>query len=423
MSAFVHKKKPNESVALAFVGSIVPDKPAFDNAGFSRAGNMFQENLLRAMRDIGFSPSLILSQRPLPALPKSSTIWAKRRRVEVADGLPVCLVPFLNLSFLRPLTVGLAVLLGLLQWGYRFRKAPYKVVLTYNLTEPAGVFTLIGSRLIGARAVAIVIDINIPGQTVPVTLPRCLDFELQKRLIPRFDGLIVISKRIVEDFAPGKPFVRVEGGVNEAVLRHFATRPRKLTGALPFTIVLAGSLDEANGCIELIEAFSLLRGDNYRLRIAGAGPLQDRVEQAAVADPRIEYLGYLTFDQVLALYDTADLLINMRLTRRLDTTYFFPSKMMEYLASGVPVITTCPGHVEEEYADIAFLLREETPQALAQIIAQVAAMPADLRIQKGLAAQAYIQAHNSWLTQGRRVVEFICHQVLHLDYMGNKIEH
>ncbi len=30
---------------------------------------------------------------------------------------------------------------------------------------------------------------------------------------------------------------------------------------------------------------------------------------------------------------------------------------MEYLASGTPVITTCTGHVEEEFADIVYLLK------------------------------------------------------------------
>ncbi len=32
--------------------------------------------------------------------------------------------------------------------------------------------------------------------------------------------------------------------------------------------------------------------------------------------------------------------------------------MMEYLASGVPVISTCTGHVEEEFGAFTYLLRE-----------------------------------------------------------------
>ena len=76
---------------------------------------------------------------------------------------------------------------------------------------------------------------------------------------------------------------------------------------------------------------------------------------------------------MLDLYRSADVLINVRLTQTLNTKYFFPSKLMECLASGVPVISTCPGHVAEEFGRLAYLLREETPEALAAAIRRVAA--------------------------------------------------
>ena len=59
---------------------------------------------------------------------------------------------------------------------------------------------------------------------------------------------------------------------------------------------------------------------------------------------------------------------------------------MECLTSGVPVITTCPGHVAEEYSELAFLLTDESPEALAQMIEHVALLPEDAR--RGLADKA-----------------------------------
>ena len=121
----------------------------------------------------------------------------------------------------------------------------------------------------------------------------------------------------------------------------------------------AGGLEVANGVLELLEAFSLIRSNKYRLRIAGMGPLEHEVREAAEKDQRIEYCGFLPFDKVLDLYDSADVLINMRLTKTLNTKYFFPSKLMEYLTSGVPVITTCTGQTEDEFRDFVFLLKDE----------------------------------------------------------------
>jgi glycosyltransferase involved in cell wall biosynthesis len=399
-------------ILLAYVGAVVPEHLVPDQVAFSRAGNMSQENLLIGLKSAGLFPSMILSQCPMRSFPKSKTIWFPGNRVTLANGLPAILVPFLNLPILRPATVGLAVLGNILLWGLRYHSLT-KIVYTYNLTEPPGLFTLLSARLVGAKAVVSLYDINVPGETVPASFARRADFWLQRKLIPHFDGIVVISTRIVQDFAPRSKFVRIEGGVTEQILHqanggfngHSTPRPF-------FTVVSAGSLKEANGIIELLEAFSLLPNKNLRLRIAGKGPLENLVRKAAQSDPRIEYCGYLTFAQVLQLYASADVLINMRLTRRVRTDYFFPSKMMEYLASGVPVITTCTGHVEEEYADFVFLLKDESPQGLARLIEDVMSLDPALRMEKGRKARAYIQAHGTWEAQGRRVVEFIRSEVL-----------
>lgn len=404
----VHTSSKSD-VALAYIGIVVPDSAEFLNVAFNRAGNMFQENLLMALANAGLPPSIVLSQRPLRSFPRSRTIWCSHSHARLAGNLPVNLVAFVNLPVLRPLTVGLANLINLIRWGWQQRNASYRVVCTYNLTEPPGLFTLIGARLIRAKAIASINDINVPGETVSASLSRRLDFWLQKKLMPRFDGLMVVNQRIIEDFAPQAPFIRLEGGVPESILQHTANLPAALDRAgASFTIVATGTFNEANGFMDILEAFSLLRGDGYRLRIAGTGPLEGVIKQAVEQDSRIEYYGYLSFEQVLALYSTADVLVNMRLTERINTNYFFPSKTLEYLASGVPVITTCTGHIAEAYSDFAFLLRDESPLGLAQMIERVASLDPEARTQKGKAAKDYIRTHNTWELQGRRIVEFIC---------------
>jgi glycosyltransferase involved in cell wall biosynthesis len=177
--------------------------------------------------------------------------------------------------------------------------------------------------------------------------------------------------------------------------------------------VFAGSLDEPNGVSLMLDAFSRLRG-GFRLRIAGRGPLEDKVRQAAANDSRIDYLGFLPHGQVLALYRSADLLVSARLTKGLNTRYFFPSKLMEYLASGVPVISTCTGHVEEEFGGFVYLLREETAESLAGLIAAIAASPRAERIEMGRRARGYMAAHKTWDSQSARVVTYLRESVLRL---------
>jgi glycosyltransferase involved in cell wall biosynthesis len=170
---------------------------------------------------------------------------------------------------------------------------------------------------------------------------------------------------------------------------------------------MAGGLDEANGIRMALEAFSLLRGAHFRFRIAGDGPLAAAVRCAAATDRRIEYLGFIPFERVLSLYSQSDVLMNLRITRALDTRFLFPSKLMECLASGTPVITTCTGHVEHELGGLVWLLRNEQPQDLARLIETVSHEPADVRLERAARARAYVAANKTWRAQAERVRVFL----------------
>jgi Glycosyl transferases group 1 len=125
--------------------------------------------------------------------------------------------------------------------------------------------------------------------------------------------------------------------------------------------------------------FRYWKDQYHRLRIAGGGPPERQVREAAGNDSRIEYLGFLSFSEVLHLYKNPEVPVNMRITEGVNRKYFFTGKMMEYLASGRPVITTCTGHTEEEFGDLVFLVRNETTQGLAEIIWHVASLDPEVR--------------------------------------------
>ncbi len=397
------------------VGSVVPDRREFHTRAFSRAGQMCQQNLLLGMKHAGAPASAVLAAQPIPSFPHTRRIWLGKGRTTLPEGIEVTLLPFVNITPLKQLMIGLFTSWRILQWGWRNRKTPQRVVLTYNVSVPPGIFTWAAAKLIGAKAVAMIYDVEIPGQTVPWSVRRCIDLWLHKWVLPRFDGIISISDAIAQDLTPGHHYLRVEGGIRQEAIEqtaHLASRSG--VDNAPFTIVSAGSLDEPNGVSLLLDAFARLPGDGYRLKIAGRGPLESKVKQAAAHDSRIDYLGFIAYDQVLALYCSADVLVNVRLTKTLNTKYFFPSKLMEYLASGVPVISTCTGHVEQEFGGFVYLLREETAESLARLIAAVAESPRDQRTEMGRRARQHVATHKTWDSQSGRIATYLRETVLGL---------
>jgi len=400
----------NSKISMCYIGSVTPDEPDFHNVGFSRAGNMCQLSLLLGLKNAGLTPSAVLSVRPMPSFPRSRQILVQKSCATAEHCILLDFLPFINITPIKQVTIGFSALWSILRWGWRMRYTPHRVVYTFNITVPSAVFTLLGAWITRSKAVAMVYDINVPGETVPPTFFYKLDYWLHKKLLPLFDGLVVITDSISNDFAPKIPFIRVEGGIKNELVQRFTNVTRKTRSGnakSPFTLVVAGGLDEANGISVILEAFSLLEEDNYRLEIAGAGPLENMVRQAANRDERINFHGFISFDEVLKLYDSADVLVNMRLTKAINTRYFFPSKIMECLTSGVPVISTCPGHVSEEFSDFAFLLKEERPVDLANMVKYVASLAPDIRADKAAKAQEYMIRNKTWDVQGLRVVKFV----------------
>ena len=391
-----------KKIALAYVGPVVPDRAEYWNPAFSRAGNMFQLNLLWSLANAGLAPDLILAVQPIPA---GKPVWVSGSTHTLAGIGTLRLIPFLNIKPWKQIWMGVYMSLALLAWTWKRRSAA-RILYTFNLNVPYAPFVLALARLTGSRVFASINDINEPGQTVPATLPWKFDFFLQKLCLPLYDGLVAVSRRIIDDFAPNVPHIFVEGGVRP---ESFSAEPATLApvGERPFTAVCAGGMEPANGIQLLLECSRLLPADEFRLVIAGGGALAPLVQAAAAQDPRITYLGQLTFDKVLEVYRNADLLLNLRITKSIRTRYFFPSKLFEYMASGTPVLSTCTGPVKSDFGSILFLLDDETPQGLARELVRIKSLQPDLVRDVGQRARRYMLAEKTWQCQGRKIAAFL----------------
>ncbi|MEI6916141.1 MAG: glycosyltransferase, partial [Armatimonadota bacterium] len=252
-------------------------------------------------------------------------------------------------------------------------------------------------------------DVMIPGNGISAGLMRRLDFRLQTGCLQHFDGLMALSLNACSDFAPHVPRILTDVALSAELAERLAATPEPDDDpeAL-FTIVYTGWLDGLRGIPLLLEAFKLLEESRYRLVITGRGELQHAVKKAANADTRITYLGYLpSHDDVVALYARASVLVNLYRTDSPTLRYAFPSKVLEYLATGRPVVSTCTAGMREGYADIVTLLEEETPEALADLLRQVESMDTDTITQRGRTAKEFMLKHKTWDRTGRHLAAFI----------------
>jgi glycosyltransferase involved in cell wall biosynthesis len=396
---------------VAFVGPVVPDEPEFHQGAFSPAGTLAVRSVINGLVNAGVDIDEIVSFLPIPKWPRSKRFWVARQTVIIDGPRQARLVSFLNLAFVKEVSIGIAVLYRLVRWGWSRRAKRTRIIYLYNLTVPPGIFVWIAAKIARAKLVAMVFDINKPGETVPRSLSAHVDWWCHRFVIPRLDGLVAITDAIASDFRNGRSYLRVEGGVSSTALVDPPSFDSTQLRNAPFTIVAAGQLNQVNGIDLLLNAFGHLSGRSYRLRIAGSGPLAETVQIAAARDGRIEYCGFLPRADVQRLYATANALVSARVRQATNTTYLFPSKLMEYFVSGVPVITTDVGNIGTEYASFCVTVKDD-PIALAEGIEGLASLPQTARATLGDRARQFMLAHKTWDAQARRIRRYILDEVI-----------
>lgn len=152
-----------------------------------------------------------------------------------------------------------------------------------------------------------------------------------KNLVSKLDGYLSLSSGLVHHFNSNKPNYVFEGLASDR--KYFKKDP------VYDYYFFGGSLYERYGVKALVDAFHR-SNIKSKLIIAGSGPLSKYIEQLSFDDYRILYLTQLPLERVLGYEMNAIANINPRPINKTLDNQSVPSKLIEYLSTGVPTIST-----------------------------------------------------------------------------------
>ncbi len=186
------------------------------------------------------------------------------------------------------------------------------------------------------------------------------------RLLSKVDSFVVLSDYMYEPLQIGdRPWVRVEGIFTSKEDFEIVEKENYKT------ILYTGTLAKRYGILNLLEAFAMIKDEKYRLWICGDGDAKEELNKMAKNDSRITNFGQISREEVLSLQKKATVLVNPRTSEGEYTKFSFPSKTMEYLASGTPCIMHNLMGVPKEYFDYCFVSKNETSIGLYETIVWV----------------------------------------------------
>jgi glycosyltransferase involved in cell wall biosynthesis len=163
----------------------------------------------------------------------------------------------------------------------------------------------------------------------------------------------------------------------------------------PARVIYVGHLSPDRGVPEMIELGRLLGPEGVEVHLAGPADAQARA-QIEAAGEAVTWHGFVPNDEAMRLVDGA--LAGLSLLR--DEANFrvsMPTKVVEYMARGVPVISTPLPLAAElvESAECGFVVGFEDPAAARDAVLRLAADPG-LRAKMGVSGHEAALRARSW---------------------------
>ncbi len=366
----------------------------------------FGEALLKALV-AGFGGNVeAMSVASLLDYPKCKLPIAPRAKWYFADSVCVTMVPFINIIGLKHLTRFLATFFFTLWWAIRNRSSN-RVIIMHGVQS----CKLWGALLACTLAPSITIpfltdDVGIPlkWESAWIRKIRKLDVFLIKAALQYVSGVIAMTPQLASKLTPGKLSLIIPAIHNPSVVQvnQFRKRDRNT-----FSIGYFGTLNRDYGIELLLSAFKLANRDKWKLVIAGAGDLQEEIRCMATTDRRVMYLGFLSLDEMVQAYQVVDVLVNPRRTSVPIASLAFPSKLVEYLGTGKPVITTDLSTLDKDFRDHLIVMQTDTPEELIRCLDEVASWTDEQLESWRDKTMAFVRNELSPSTQGKKIRRFV----------------
>ena len=390
-------------MSLLFISSLVPDSSKYHNPAFTRSG----QNVMKGIADaLGKETSVeLISCLPLPSFP-NGPLWVRSSSDKNDDGQVIHFLPTINIIFLKNIIWGFSALIYILRWAKLHKDEPLNI-LVYNIYLPIISLVYRAARISKSKIYAILYDLGVPPAHLNLGRLKMFGYRqferIAYRFIPRLNGRIVINEKIVDEYAPGKDYLLIDGGINKDVIKKLF--PLAVSKYRTVTYVLAGMLWEQNGTKLLLDTLKLKPDLDIRVIFAGGGIDVPKIIEALKYDKRIEYVGMLNMEDLFKIYEKADVLLNLRIEEENDM--HFPSKLLEYMSMGKWVLSTPIAHSERDYAQYLDFLYDLTPEALAIKMEEIATHSKEFLYEAGIKTRHFILENRTWEKRTREILEYI----------------
>lgn len=268
-----------------------------------------------------------------------------------------------------------------------------------NLSNAFG--ALLACKMIGLPCIGIVTDVPRKRASRGNMLSRMID-SVRFAQLQSYDAYVFLSEPMNELInRANKPYIVVEGTVDSEMKRVENTLQGKAKTRI---CVYSGSIRRIYGVPALVDGFLRANLPNTELWIYGDGDYRDELKEICRKHSNIRYFGVVPNSEVVQTQIKATLLVNPRPPIGEYTMYSFPSKNMEYLVSGTPVLAAMLPGMPEEYRDYMFELKDCSAEGIGKTLNDIFSYSDEELLEKGKKAKAFVLLKKNNLAQSQRIL-------------------
>ena len=250
---------------------------------------------------------------------------------------------------------------------------------------------------------------RIPAVAIVTDLPGMLGINRNPykgiKRIQRFDGYILLTEAMRQIVNPqNKPYMIMEGLCSPIIPKVSSDSSSKKSKRI---ILYTGALWKHDAGIEyFVEGFLKAGLENTELHFYGVGELVEWLKSIEQKHPNVKYKGVLPNDKIIEKQLGASLLINPRPSDEEFCIYSFPSKTIEYMLSGTPVLMTRLPGVPAEYFDYVYTINQETSDGVCTVLKEIFSRDSNYMRDLGKKAREFVINNKSYEKQAKRVYDF-----------------
>lgn len=374
----------------------------------SLADHNLNLNIIRGLDEVLGHPIRLINNTPIPNYPNYPRVWFKKHPWSHVEGAQDIHCGFINLPVLKHFSRAVTIFSALRREIKAAGEEPV-CALTYDM-HLGTCLGMKAAKWLYPRLHTCAVLPDIPTAVLTASTGGDMNrktrmWAAQKmRFIRQFDSYVLITEAMRSVAGIGdKPTVVVEGIYNS----HQPPLPESTTDEK--VILYTGQLNPAYGLKVLFDAFEELYASDpsYELRLCGGGKMVPYIKELAARCPGVQYYGYVNAAEVRRHQAEATVLVNPRQNTDEFTRFSFPSKTMEYLASGRPVIGYKLDGIPAEYDAYIQYVEDNSVAGLRDKLAAVCSLPAEERARIGGASRAFILEHKNPAAQCAPIVAML----------------